>query len=115
MNELLFPVNYQTINHYPSRLEFCPYCSTLPAKSVAEQRRHEAQYLALIEATKRQEAKRVRQRQQLLEMKRKEEDKTAAAAEVWRNRILPSWENMYVIQLFDVRMVLSLGSIFLFT
>ncbi|VDK84781.1 unnamed protein product [Litomosoides sigmodontis] len=68
--------------------------STLPAKSVAEQRRHEAQYLALIEATKRQEARRVRQRQQLLEMKRKEEDETAAAAGVWCSRILPSWENM---------------------
>ncbi|CAG9534958.1 unnamed protein product [Cercopithifilaria johnstoni] len=68
--------------------------STLPAKSVAEQRRHEAQYLALIEATKRQEAKRLRQRQQLLEIKRKEEDETAAAAEMWCNRILPSWENM---------------------
>uniref|UniRef100_A0A915PDU6 Rab-GAP TBC domain-containing protein n=1 Tax=Setaria digitata TaxID=48799 RepID=A0A915PDU6_9BILA len=68
--------------------------STLPAKSVAEQRRHEAQYLALIEATKRQEAQRVRQRQQLLEMKRKEEDETAAAAKVWCTRILPNWENM---------------------
>uniref|UniRef100_A0A0R3RKN5 Rab-GAP TBC domain-containing protein n=1 Tax=Elaeophora elaphi TaxID=1147741 RepID=A0A0R3RKN5_9BILA len=68
--------------------------STLPAKSVAEQRRHEAQYLALIEATKRQEARRVRQRQQLIEMKRKEEDETAAAAEVWCSRILPNWENM---------------------
>lgn len=71
------------------------YFSTLPAKSVAEQRRHEAQYLALIETTKRQEAKRARQRQQLLDMKRKEEDETAAAAEVWCNRILPLWENMY--------------------
>nr|CDQ00296.1 BMA-TBC-12 [Brugia malayi] len=68
--------------------------ATLPAKSIAEQRRHEAQYLALIEATKRQEAKRARQRQQLLEMKRKEEDKAAAAAEVWCSRILPNWENM---------------------
>ncbi|VDN82148.1 unnamed protein product [Brugia pahangi] len=68
--------------------------STLPAKSIAEQRRHEAQYLALIEATKRQEARRSRQRQQLLEMKRKEEDKAAAAAEVWCSRILPNWENM---------------------
>lgn len=79
--------------------EFRLYCSTLPAKSVAEQRRHEAQYLELIEATKRQEARRVRQRQQLLEMKRKEEDETAAAAEVWCSRILPSWENMYVFWL----------------
>ncbi|EJD74292.1 CBR-TAG-236 protein [Loa loa] len=68
--------------------------STLPAKSIAEQRRHEAQYLALIEATKRQEARRVRQRQQLLEKKRKEEDETAAAAEVWCSRILPNWENI---------------------
>ncbi|MCP9258989.1 TBC1 domain family member 12 [Dirofilaria immitis] len=68
--------------------------SNLPAKSITEQRRHEAQYLALIEATKRQEARRVRQRQQLLEMKRKEEDETAAVAEVWCNQILPNWENV---------------------
>ncbi|VDN06980.1 unnamed protein product [Thelazia callipaeda] len=68
--------------------------STLPAKSLREQQRHKAQYLALIEAMKRKEEHRARQRQQLLETKRKEEDEAVAAAQIWCQRLLPNWENM---------------------
>lgn len=74
----------------------CLICSTLPAKPAEEQRRHRAQYLALIEAAKRKEARRARQRKQFLEMKRKEEDEAAAAVRLWSVQILPNWEHMYV-------------------
>ncbi|VDN35431.1 unnamed protein product [Gongylonema pulchrum] len=68
--------------------------SNLPAKSVEEQRRHQAQYQALIEAAKRKEARRACQRKKFLEMRRKEEEEAAAAVRVWSNEILPNWEHM---------------------